>query len=100
MKIYLQKEEPIFEKYGDEEAELYEQMVEMEKMMAQQNPQKQERQDRPRGNKKYEQGGYNKETSKQDAEKMGFNFSSNGPPRFKNDKKKEVDATREVVDKT
>jgi hypothetical protein len=26
MKIYLQKEEPIFERYGDEEAELYEQM--------------------------------------------------------------------------
>jgi len=40
MKIYLQKEEPIFEKYGDEEAELYEEMVQMEKMMAAQNPQK------------------------------------------------------------
>jgi hypothetical protein len=26
MKIYLQKEESIFERYGDEEAELYEQM--------------------------------------------------------------------------
>ena len=29
------------------------------------------------------------ETTKEDAEKMGFNFSKNGPPRFKNDKKKE-----------
>lgn len=27
MKIYLQKEESVFEKYGDEEAELYEQML-------------------------------------------------------------------------
>ena len=31
---------------------------------------------------------------------MGFNFSSNGPPRFKNDKKKEVEAERQIVDKT
>ena len=38
MKIYLQKEESVFEKYGDEEAELYEQMEQMEKMMAAQNP--------------------------------------------------------------
>ena len=35
MKIYLQKEEAIFEKYGDEEAELYEQMEAMEQMMLQ-----------------------------------------------------------------
>lgn len=34
MKIYLQKEEPIFERYGDEEAELYEQMQQMEREMA------------------------------------------------------------------
>ena len=30
-----------------------------------------------------------------EAEKMGFNFSSGGPPRFKNDKKK--DAPEPVV---
>ena len=40
MKIYLQKEEPIFERYGDEEAELYEQMQQMEQQMAKNNPQK------------------------------------------------------------
>ena len=30
MKIYLQKEEAIFERYGDEEAALYEQMEQLE----------------------------------------------------------------------
>jgi len=30
IKIYLQKDEQILEKYGDEEAALYEQMVQME----------------------------------------------------------------------
>lgn len=30
MKIYLQKEEDVFEKYGDEEAELYNQMIKID----------------------------------------------------------------------
>lgn len=37
---------------------------------------------------------YVKRDAKQEAEKMGFNFSKNGPPRFKNDKKKEEEAQR------
>jgi len=31
MKIFLQKDEEVFEKYGDEEAALYNMMLEMEK---------------------------------------------------------------------
>jgi len=30
-------------------------------------------------------------SSKEEAEKLGFNFSKSGPPRFKNDRKKEED---------
>ena len=30
-------------------------------------------------------------TSKQEAEQLGFNFQRGGPPRFKNDRKKEED---------
>ena len=47
-----------------------------------------------------------REMTKQDAEKMGINFSKGGPPRFKNDKKKEMvneapkEETRQVVDKS
>jgi len=32
MKIFLQKDEEIFERYGDEEAELYNKMVELDKI--------------------------------------------------------------------
>ena len=84
MKIYLQKEEAILERYGDEEAALYEQMIQMEKEMAKNQPP-------PKQHKKYDRDNRDN-TSKQDAEKMGFNFSKNGPPRFKNDKKKEQPA--------
>lgn len=38
MKIYLQKEEAIFERYGDEEAALYEQMEQLEKEMSKKRP--------------------------------------------------------------
>ena len=99
MKIYLQKDEAIFERYGDEEAELYEQMQQMEREMAKNQPQKSkgDRRDGKQGG-----GGYNQEATKQDAEKLGFNFSKGGPPRFKNDKKKDHvdDNARTIVDKS
>ena len=36
--IFLQKEEPIFEKYGDEEAELYEMMQKMDEQARKDRP--------------------------------------------------------------
>ena len=38
MKIFLQKEEDLFERYGDEEAALYEQMVQMDQSHQQHTP--------------------------------------------------------------
>jgi hypothetical protein len=84
MKIYLQKEEAIFERYGDEEAELYEKMEAMDRELQKEQQHTTKKHD----NRGVHKG--NKDYAKQEAEKMGFNFSKNGPPRFKNDKKKEA----------
>ena len=45
MKIYLQKDESIFTKYGDEEAEYYEKMMLLEE--EKKKKQREERKDRP-----------------------------------------------------
>ena len=36
--------------------------------------------------------------TKEEAEKLGFNFSKNGPPRFKNQKKKDSEVHRSATD--
>ena len=76
----------------------------MREQEAKQNP-SDNRRDGKRGGGKYNRrdgkGRYNdngpQETTKEDAEKLGINFSRGGPPRFKNDKKKEKEAEQPVV---
>lgn len=108
MKIYLQKDESIFTKYGDEEAAYYEKMMllEEEKKKKQKEEREKERKERPerqKNNRRQNDGqGYNDNISKEDAEKMGLNFRQGGPPKFKNDKKKTAPETskevREVIE--
>ena len=114
LKIFLQKEEDVFEKYGDEEAEMYYMIQKMEKEQEEKrkaereqeranqrgnrdrdNKDRGDRDNRKYNNKKnYDRDNKNnhkkqeEETAtKEDAEALGFKFNSNGPPRFQNSKK-------------
>lgn len=89
--IYLQKDEEVFVKYGDEEADLYHKMQEMEK----ENPQE-KRAGEDEGFQRGEKGGkgrrdnrerkYNEPVSVDEAKQLGLNFRD-APPKFKNEKK-------------
>lgn len=124
MKIFLQKDEDVFEKYGDEEAALYNMMLEMEKQeKAQKAKERAERQkdgtdrgddrrdNRDRGDRDGGHHGknrrhnnerhddYGKPATKEDAQALGINFSnSGGPPKFVNKKKKENDEIKKTED--
>jgi hypothetical protein len=74
-------------------------MAEMDKLNAQNRPEehlhRKQRQDR---GPKREKRGFNDVMSVSDAKDLGLNFNRNGPPRFKNDKKVENDAARQVTE--
>ncbi len=98
MKIFLQKDEEIFEKYGDEEAALYNMMLEMEKQEKQKKKAERDQRGEYRGDRG-DKGDYRKDgggrrdgrdrrreeenLTKEDAEKLGINFGK-APPRFQN----------------
>ena len=98
--IYLQKDEEVFVKYGDEEADLYYKLQEMEK----ENPQE-KRPGEAAGFQRGEKGGkgrrdnrerkYNEPVSVDEAKQLGLNFRD-APPKFKNEKK--GDDKRTVTD--
>lgn len=108
MKIYLQMEEPVFERYADEEAAIYEEMQRIEQDQRDKDHQAPKQ---GRGGQGGQNGGHQRKRDDRDqdrqqrdrdrterevrekggvtieeAEKLGVHFSK-GPPRFKNQKK-------------
>ena len=108
--IYLQKDEDVFVKYGDAEAKLYYEMEEANKKLEATREKSDYRENENDGFYNKEKGGYgqkreggrgyNKDHNKRDkvrninevtveeAKEFGLNFRD-GPPKFKNDKKKD-----------
>lgn len=106
--IYLQKDEDVFVKYGDEEAKLYYEMIEMEKQFAKDHPDQHpeshqgrkggDRHDKRHPREERHRKDYNAPVSLEEAKQLGLNFRE-APPKFNNPKKREHnDDRRQVTD--
>lgn len=101
--IYLQMEEDIFVKYGDEEAKLYYELEALEQQRVADLPKEDykkggKKPNRDRGDRPPKKS-FNDPVSVEEAKEFGLNFRE-GPPKFKNDKKRDDNDRRTVTDHT
>lgn len=103
--IYLQKDEEVFVKYGDEEAKLYYELEALEKQMAQEAPPRDDnykkgvkKSNRDRGDKPAKKS-FNDPVSVEEAKELNFR-EGGGPPKFKNEKRRDENDRRTVTDHT
>ena len=97
--IYLQKSEEVFVRYGDIEAELYN---EAEKLRAEAEEKRRAENKRDGGQRRQgkpnqRERQYNSNITAEDAMELGVNFRSE-KPTFKNDRKKAEPQQREAID--